>query len=75
MNSTKEFLTRFLVLWGLIAAPLAFIVSLFDHLGIAIPTLVFLPNLPFDLGVGSWLIDKGFKISALDSRTKNRSDR
>ncbi|MBL6983516.1 MAG: DUF4386 domain-containing protein, partial [Anaerolineales bacterium] len=60
------FLPRVLTFWGLIAAPLAFIGSLFDHLGLAIPMIVFLPNLPFDLGVGVWLIAKGFKSSAID---------
>ena len=61
------YLPRVLAIWGLIAAPLAFIGSLFDHLGIAIPMIVFLPNLPFDLGVGVWLIVKGFNSPAIDS--------
>ncbi len=55
------FLPRVLSLWGLIAAPLAFIGSLFDHFGYAIPMIVFLPNLPFDLGIGLWLIVKGIR--------------
>jgi hypothetical protein len=55
------FLPRVLSLWGLIAAPLAFIGSLFDHLGLAIPMVIFLPNLPFDLAVGLWLMVKGLR--------------
>ena len=60
------FLPRVLSLWGLIAAPLAFIGSLFDHLGYDISMFIFLPNLPFDLGIGIWLIVKGFKSAAID---------
>ena len=55
------YLPRALSLWGLVAALLAFIGSLFDHLGFAIPMVVFLPNLPFDLWVGLWLIFKGIR--------------
>jgi len=65
------FLPRILAIWGLIAAPLAFIGSLFDQLGLAIPMIVFLPNLPFDLAIGCWLIGKGFNLSAFDSGTEN----
>jgi hypothetical protein len=46
------YLPRGLSLWGLVAAPLAFFGSLSDHLGFAVPIIIFLPNLPFDLGVG-----------------------
>jgi hypothetical protein len=55
------YLPRGLSLWGLIAAPLAFVGSLGDHLGFTIPIIIFLPNLPFDLGVGIWLIVTGFR--------------
>jgi hypothetical protein len=64
------FLTRVLAIWGLIATPLAFVGSLFDHLGLAIPMVVFLPNLPFDLAIGVWLIVKGFNSSVIDSGTE-----
>ena len=50
------FLPRLLSLWGLIAAPLAFIGSLFDHMGLPIPMVIFLPNLPFDIAIGLWLM-------------------
>ena len=55
------FLPRVLSLWGLIAAPLAFIGSLFDHLGYDVPMVVFFPNLPFDLAIGLWLMVKGIR--------------
>ncbi len=55
------FLPRILSIWGLLAAPLAFIGSLFDHLGFDISMLVFLPNLPFDLAIGVWLMVKGIR--------------
>jgi hypothetical protein len=55
------FLPRVLSVWGLIAAPLAFIGSLFDHLGFQISMFVFLPNLPFDLAIGVWLLVKGIR--------------
>jgi hypothetical protein len=63
------FLPRVLSLWGLIAASLAFIGSLFDHLGYNVPMLVFLPNLPFDLAIGAWLMVKGFNSSAIVSES------
>jgi hypothetical protein len=50
------FLPQLLSLWGLIAAPLAFIGSLFDHMGLPIPMVIFLPNLPFDIAIGLWLM-------------------
>jgi hypothetical protein len=55
------FLSRVLSVWGLIAALLAFIGSLFDLLGVAVSMLVFLPNLPFDLAIGVWLMVKGIR--------------
>jgi hypothetical protein len=55
------FLPRVLSLWGLIAAPLALIGILFALLGYDVPIVVFIPNLPFELGVGVWLIVKGIR--------------
>jgi hypothetical protein len=55
------FLPRVLSLWGLIAAPLALVGTLFSLLGYDVPIFVFLPNLPFELGVGLWLLVKGIK--------------
>ena len=53
------FLPRVLSLWGLIAAPLALVGILFALLGYDVPIVVFLPNLPFELTMGVWLIVKG----------------
>jgi len=57
----SEYIPRVLSLWGLIAASLAFIGSLLDHLGYDVSMFVFLPNLPFDFAIGLWLIFKGIK--------------
>jgi hypothetical protein len=53
------YIPRVLNLLGLIAAPLAFIGTLFDHLGYAVSMFVFFPNMPFDLAIGLWLVIKG----------------
>ena len=55
------FVPRPLAIFGLIAAPLALIGTLGELFGIAVPLLLFLPNLPFELAIGLWLLVKGFK--------------
>ncbi|NIW11205.1 MAG: DUF4386 family protein [Gammaproteobacteria bacterium] len=55
------FIPRVLSLWGLIAAPLALIGTLFALLGYDVPIVVFLPNLPFELTIGVWLMVKGIR--------------
>ena len=55
------FIPRVLSLWGLIAALLALIGTPFVLLGYDVPILVFLPNLPFELAIGLWLMVKGIK--------------
>jgi len=59
------FLPRGLSLLGIVAAPMALIGSLLGLLGYDLPMLVyaivFLPNLPFELGTGLWLMVKGLK--------------
>jgi hypothetical protein len=55
------FIPRVLNLLGLVAAPLAFIGTLFDLFGYDVPMVVFFPNLPFDLGIGLWLMVKGIR--------------
>lgn len=55
------YIPRVLNLLGLIAAPLAFIGTLFVLFGYDVPIVVFLPNLPFELGTGLWLMVKGIK--------------
>ncbi len=59
----SRYIPRALNLWGLIAASLAFMGSLFDHLGFDVPLFVFVPNLPFDFAIGLWLIGKGVRIT------------
>jgi len=58
------FLPRILSLWGLIAAPLALIGILFALFGYDVPIVVFLPNLPFELTMGIWLMVKGIRNSS-----------
>jgi len=55
------FLPRVLSLWGLIAAPLALIGILFLLFGYNVPIVVFLPNLPFEITMGIWLMVKGIR--------------
>jgi hypothetical protein len=55
------FLPRVLSLWGLIAAPLALVGTLFALLGYDVPIVVFLPNLRFELTMGVRLIVKGIR--------------
>ena len=53
------YLPRVLSIWGLVAAPLALVGTLFVLSGYDVPLFVFLPNLPFELGTGIWLVIKG----------------
>ena len=55
------FLPRVLSIWGVVAAPLALVGILFYLLGYDIATIVFVPNLPFELGTGLWLVVKGIQ--------------
>lgn len=55
------FIPRALSLWGLTAASLAFIGSPFLLFGYDVPIVVFIPNLPFELAIGVWLIVKGVR--------------
>jgi hypothetical protein len=55
------FLPRILSLWGLIAALLALIGTPFGLVGYDVPIIVFLPNLPFELTIGIWLMVKGIR--------------
>ena len=56
------FIPRVLSLWGLIAAPLALIGTLFVLFGYDVPMFVFLPNFPFELTIGVWLLVKGIRV-------------
>jgi len=48
-------LPRPLIALGLIAAPLALVSQALVVLGVDVPLILFLPNLPFELGAGLWL--------------------
>ncbi len=52
-------LPRVLIGLGLVAAPLALIGQVLVVLGIDVPLYVFIPNLPFELGAGLWLLLRG----------------
>ncbi len=58
------YIPRALAIFGLIAAPLAFIGTLGELFGIGVPLVVFLPNLPFELTIGVWLLVKGIRDDA-----------
>jgi len=53
------FLPRWLSLLGIVAAPLALIGTFLNLLGYEVPIVVFILNLPFELGIGLWLLIKG----------------
>ncbi len=55
----SKYVPQALAIFGLVAAPLAFIGTVFDLLGVSVPLIVFLPNLPFELAIGLWLLIKG----------------
>jgi hypothetical protein len=55
------YIPRVLSLWGLIAASVAVIGTLFGLLGYDVPIYVFIPNLPFELTIGVWLIVRGIR--------------
>jgi hypothetical protein len=57
----SNYVPRWLAAFGLIAAPLAFIGELITLMGFSVPLWVFLPNLPFELIIGFWLLIKGAK--------------
>ena len=55
------YIPRALALFGLIAASLALIGTPLGLLGYDVPIYVFLPNLPFELTIGVWLLVKGIR--------------
>lgn len=55
------YVPKALAIFGLIAAPLALVGELFGLFGISVPMIVFIPNLPFELAIGLWLLIKGIK--------------
>jgi hypothetical protein len=61
----SKYVPRVLSLFGMVAASLGLIGTLFEILGYDVPLFVFLPILPFELAIGIWLIVKGFNSSAI----------
>jgi len=59
----SRLLPRSLALLGLVAAPVALAAILMELLGVALPIYVYMPNLPFELGAGLWLLIKGAQDS------------
>jgi hypothetical protein len=57
----SRYVPRALSIFGLVAAPLALIGTVVELLGYSVPLVVFLPNLPFELAIGLWLLVKGIK--------------
>ena len=55
----SRYVPRWLALFGLIAAPLALIGTVIELLGYSVPLIMFIPNLPFELTIGLWLLIKG----------------
>jgi hypothetical protein len=55
------YIPRAFALFGLVAAPLAFIASLLILFNIHVPLIVMLPNLPFEVGMGLWMLFIGIK--------------
>ena len=53
---------RPLIIFGLIAAPVALVGTLLALLGFHVPLYVYIPNLPFELGIGLWLLIKGISV-------------
>jgi Domain of unknown function (DUF4386) len=65
-------LPRPLVILGLIAAPLALASQKLVIFGVDVPLLLFLPNLPFELGTGLWLILRGRPTEPTPIRSASR---
>jgi len=70
----SKYIPRVLALWGLAAASVGYIGTLFELFGYDVPLYVFLPILPFELAIGIWLIVKGFDSSASVSES-DKTDR
>ena len=66
------YVPRALALIGLIVAPLAFLGTVGELLGISVPLIVFIPNLPFELAIGLWLLIKGIRDTN-STQTQRRS--
>jgi hypothetical protein len=57
----SRLIPRGIAIWGLVAAPLALVGTLVVLVGYDVPIYVFLPNLPFELTMGVWMLVKGIR--------------
>ena len=57
----SKYIPRVISLWGLIAACMSVAGIVFVFYGYDVPTFVFLPLLPFELTIGTWLMLRGIK--------------
>jgi hypothetical protein len=55
------YVPKALAIFGLIVAPLALIGTLMELFGFSAPLYLFIPNLPFELAIGIWLLVKGIR--------------
>lgn len=62
------YIPRTLALIGLVVAPLALIGTLLGLLGFDVPIAVLIPNLPFELVIGLWLLIKGISKGSESDR-------
>jgi hypothetical protein len=62
---TSRMIPRVLAIVGLIAAPLALAGTLFAVLGFEVPLAVYIPNGPFELTMGVWLLVRGTKNTGI----------
>lgn len=58
---------RAISLYGLIAVFVALAGMMFELFGYAVPMLVYLPLLPFELSIGLWLLIKGASLPSQDN--------
>lgn len=61
----SKYIPRVISLWGLLAACLSVVGIVFIFYGFDVPMFVFLPLLPFELTIGTWLMIKGIKDGQL----------
>ena len=66
----SKYVPQWLAIFGLIAAPLALIGTVIELLGYSVPLVVFIPNLPFELTIGLWLLIKGASEPYIGNETK-----
>jgi hypothetical protein len=65
----SKYVPKVLPLWGILAASLGFIGTLFGLFDYGVPFFVFLPILPFELAIGVWLMVKGFRPQEIKSKS------